>query len=171
MASLLPLYLKGDTLALYIEMEEDDQKQIGLAERGVHWWCIRSVQESNYDQVDVYANKGDRPERGFLSLGNAWQETSLGVGLLRKIVAGKKEFIGRSYENCHFQRRNLAVHLLLRRQQHSNSTWNWFHVFSYERLFLLLTRHTIQPLFFYSAYNVNCGLQVGFLSLKKFLQK
>ena len=68
----------------------------------------------------------------FLSLGEAWQETSLDVGLLKKIVAGKKEFIGRSY---HFQCRNSAVHLLLRRRWHSNSTWNWFYVFSYERLF------------------------------------
>ena len=69
-----------------------------------------------------------------LSLGDAQQETSLSVGLLKKIVTGKKEFIGRSYENCHFQHRNLALHLLLRRWQ-SNSTWNWFPVFSYERLF------------------------------------
>ena len=62
-----------------------------------------------------------RGERGVLSLGDARQETSLGVGLLKKIVAGKKEFIGRSYENCHFQRRNSAVHFLFRRTQHSNS--------------------------------------------------
>ena len=27
-ASLLPLYLEGDALTLYMEMEEDDQKQI-----------------------------------------------------------------------------------------------------------------------------------------------
>ena len=76
-------------------------------------------------------------ERSVLSLGDARQETCLGVGLLKKIVAGKKEFIGRSYENCRFQRRNSAVHRLLRRRRrrHSNSTWNWFHVFSYERLF------------------------------------
>ena len=67
--------------------------------------------------------------KGVLSLGDARQETSLGVGLL-KIVAGK-EFIGRSYKNCYFQRRNSAVHL----RWHSNSTWNWFHVFNYERLF------------------------------------
>ena len=52
--------------------------------------------------------------RGVLSPGDAQQETSLGLGLLKKIVAGKKEFIGRSYENCHFQHRNSAVHLLLR---------------------------------------------------------
>ena len=51
-------------------------------------------------------------ERGVLSLSDAWQETSLSVGLLRKIVEDKKEFIGRSYENCHFQHRNSAVHLL-----------------------------------------------------------
>ena len=75
-----------------------------------------------------------REEKDVLSLGDT-QETSLDVGLLKKIVAGKKEFIGRRYENCHFQRRNSAVHLLLRRKQHSDSTWNWFHVFSYERLF------------------------------------
>ena len=85
---------------------------------------------------------------GVLNLDDA-QETSLGVGLLKKIVAGKKEFTGRGYENCHFQRRNSAVHLLLRRRQHSNSILNWFLVFSYKRLFLLLTRHTIHtPLFF-----------------------
>ena len=60
--------------------------------------------------------------RGVLSLGNARQETSLGVGLLKKIVAGKKEFIGKRYENCHFQRRNSAVHLLARRRRHGNST-------------------------------------------------
>ena len=75
-----------------------------------------------------------RGERGGLSLGDVRQETSLGVGQLKKIVACKKEFIGISYENCHFLRRNSAVHLLLRRQ-HIYSTWNWFHVFSYVRLF------------------------------------
>ena len=42
-------------------------------------------------------------ERGIFSPGDAWQETSLGVGLLKKIVTGKKEFIGRSYENCYFR--------------------------------------------------------------------
>ena len=35
-------------------------------------------------------------DKGILSLGDAWRETSLDVGLLKKIVAGKKEFIGRS---------------------------------------------------------------------------
>ena len=74
-------------------------------------------------------------ERGILSLGDAWQETSLVLGLLKKIVEDKKEFIGRSYENCHFQYRNSAVHLLLRRGQYSNNTWNWFHMFRYKRLF------------------------------------
>ena len=74
-------------------------------------------------------------QRGILSLGDARQETSLGVGLLKKIVASKKEFIGRSYENCYFQCRNSAVYLQLRRRWHSNSTWNWFHVFRYKRLF------------------------------------
>ena len=33
---------------------------------------------------------------GILSLGDPQQETSLDVGLPKKIVAGKKEFIGRS---------------------------------------------------------------------------
>ena len=89
-------------------------------------------------------------ERG---VGDTQQETNLGVGLL-KIVAGKKEFIGRSYENCHFQCRNSAVHLLLRRQWHSNSTWNWFHVFSYERLFSFSYWRGIlsTPIFFQSVY-------------------
>ena len=64
-------------------------------------------------------------KRGVLSLGNAQQEMNLGVGRIEKIVAGKKEY---------FHCRNSAVHLLLRRR-HSNSTWNWFHMFSYERLF------------------------------------
>ena len=50
---------------------------------------------------------------GVLSLGDARQEMSLDVGLLKKIVAGKKELIGRSKENCYCQHRNLAVHLLL----------------------------------------------------------
>ena len=45
-------------------------------------------------------------ERGVMILGDARQETSLGVGLLEKIVAGKKEY---------FQYRNSAVHRLLRR--------------------------------------------------------
>ena len=72
---------------------------------------------------------------GVLSLGDARQEASLDVGLLKKIVAGKKEFIGRSWENCYFQHRNSVVHILLRRWQLSNNTWNWFHMFSYERLF------------------------------------
>ena len=39
---------------------------------------------------------------GVLSLGDARQDMSLNVGLLEKIVAGKKEFIGRSWENCYF---------------------------------------------------------------------
>ena len=42
-----------------------------------------------------------REREGVLSLGDA-QETSLGVGLLKKIVASQKEFIGRSYVNRHF---------------------------------------------------------------------
>ena len=72
-----------------------------------------------------------------LSLSDTRQETSLSVGLLEKIVTGQKEY---------FQQRNLPVYLLLRRSRHSNSTWNWLHVFSYERLFfLLLRRHIIHP--------------------------
>ena len=35
-------------------------------------------------------------KEGVLSLGDAQQETSLNVGLLKKILAGKKEFIVRS---------------------------------------------------------------------------
>ena len=35
-------------------------------------------------------------DKGILSLGDAWPETSLDVGLLKKIIAGKKEFIERS---------------------------------------------------------------------------
>ena len=72
-------------------------------------------------------------------------ETSLDIGLLKKIVAGKKEFIGRSYENCHFQRRNLAVHLLkMTQQQHLKLIPR---VQLQETLFfLLLTRHTIHSL-------------------------
>ena len=42
-----------------------------------------------------------------MSLGDAQQETSLGVGLLEKIVTGKKEY---------FQRRNSALQLRLRRR-------------------------------------------------------
>ena len=53
--------------------------------------------------------------RRFLRLGDL--ESSLDVGLLKKIIAGKKEFIGISYENCYFQCRNSAVHLLLRRRR------------------------------------------------------
>ena len=88
---------------------------------------------------------------GILSLGDTRQETSLNVGLLKKIVAGKKEFIRRSWENCYFQRRNSALHLLLRRRQHSNNTWNWFHVFSYERLFsFCYWRGILPPLAFLS---------------------
>ena len=59
-----------------------------------------------------------RGERGDLSLGDTRQETSLGVGLLKKIVASKKEFIGRSYENCYFQHRNSAVPLSIKKMTH-----------------------------------------------------
>ena len=97
------------------------------------WPCDRT-QLKNGLVPDLYAGRAYDRYRGVLSLGNA-QETSLDVGLLKKIVAGEKEFIGKSYENCHFQRRNSAIHLLLRKLRLSNSTWNWFRVFSYERLF------------------------------------
>ena len=51
----------------------------------------------------------------------------LSQGQLEKTVAGKKEY---------FQRRNSSVHFLFRRRRrHSNSTWNWFHVFNYGGLF------------------------------------
>ena len=35
-------------------------------------------------------------KEGILSLGDTRQEMSLDVGLLKKIVAGKKQFIGRN---------------------------------------------------------------------------
>ena len=35
-------------------------------------------------------------EEGILSLGDVQQKTSLDVGMLKEIVAGKKEFMGRS---------------------------------------------------------------------------
>ena len=98
---------------------------------------------SHFNMIIQVLPECTRWREGVLSLSDTRQETSLCVELLKEIVAGKKEFIRRSYENCHFQHKNSAVHLQLQRRQHSNSTWNWFHVFSYERLFLLLTRHTI----------------------------
>ena len=71
-----------------------------------------------YDYLSpAWMHQGVR--EGVLSLADTQQKTSLGVGLLKKIVAGKKEFIGRSYKNCHFQCRNLADHLLRR---HNNSS-------------------------------------------------
>ena len=65
-------------------------------------------------QICTLGREYDKYREGILSLGDARQETSLGIGLLEKIVAGKKEFLGRSCENHYFQRRNSAVHLLLR---------------------------------------------------------
>ena len=63
MASLLPLYLEGDALALYMEMEEDNQKQTEARLKDAYtdnafaayrkvsmiWWAG--------ERVDVYANK------------------------------------------------------------------------------------------------------------------
>ena len=48
--------------------------------------------------LSIHSSDGgtDNKYRSVLSLGDARQETSLDVGLLKKIVAGKKEFIGRS---------------------------------------------------------------------------
>ena len=75
-------------------------------------------------------------EEGVLSLGDTQHEMSLDVGLLKEIITGKKRILGRSQENCYFQERNSTNHFLLRRRRwHSNSTWNWFHVFIYKRLF------------------------------------
>ena len=81
-------------------------------------------------------------EEGILSLRDAQQEMSLDVGLLKKIVAGKKEFIGRSYENCYFQfgcppfikkKMIQQQHLKLMPRVQLGETL----------FFLLLTRHTI----------------------------
>lgn len=51
--SLLPLYLDSDTLALY--MDEDDQRDIdknrGPLEEGILQWCVHSLQEADHVQV------------------------------------------------------------------------------------------------------------------------
>ena len=66
MASLLPLYLKGDALALYMEMEEDDQKQIEQIEARLKdafpddvFAVYRKVTMIRWagERVDVYTNK------------------------------------------------------------------------------------------------------------------
>ena len=82
-ASLLPLYLEGDALALYMEMEEDNQKQIEQIEARLKevftnnvFAAYRKVTMIRWagERVDVYANKirqlvglarfkGDRLER------------------------------------------------------------------------------------------------------------
>ena len=75
---------------------------------------------------------------GILSLADA-QEMTLDVGLLKKIVAGKKEFMGRSWENCYFQH---VIKTTMTQQQHLKLIP---HVQLWETLFfLLLTRHTIR---------------------------
>ena len=65
-ASLLPLYLEGDALALYMEMEEDDQKQIEQIEARLKeaftddaFAAYRKVTMIRWagEYVDVYANK------------------------------------------------------------------------------------------------------------------
>ena len=64
--SLLPLYLKGDELALYMEMEEDDQKQIEQIEVQLKeaftddaFTAYRKVSMIKWagECVDVYTNK------------------------------------------------------------------------------------------------------------------
>ena len=87
-------------------------------------------------------------KRGVLSLGDVQQEMSLGVGLLKKIVAGKKEFIGRSYENS-FSALKFGCPPSIKKmtqQQHLKlipRVQLWDTLF-----FLLLMRHIIHPFFF-----------------------
>ena len=66
MASLLPLYLKGDALALYMEMEDNDQKQIEQIETQLKevftndaFAVYRKMTMIRWagECVDVYANK------------------------------------------------------------------------------------------------------------------
>ena len=65
-ASLLPLYLEGDALALYMEMKEEDQKDISLIEA----WLKEAFTDGAFmayrkltmvrwagERVNVYANK------------------------------------------------------------------------------------------------------------------
>ena len=65
-ASLLPLYLEGDALALYMEMKEEDQKDISLIEA----WLKEAFMDGTFtayrkltmvrwtgERVNVYANK------------------------------------------------------------------------------------------------------------------
>ena len=65
-ASLLPLYLEGGVLALYMEMKEEDQKDISLIEA----WLKEAFMDGVFtayrkltmvrwagERVDVYANK------------------------------------------------------------------------------------------------------------------
>ena len=63
-ASLLPLYLEGDALALNMEMEEDDQKQIEQIEAQLKeaftddaFAAYRIMIKWAGERVDVYANK------------------------------------------------------------------------------------------------------------------
>ena len=61
---------------------------------GLVWFGFSS--ERNHAGSIHLACKMRSEREGVLSLGDAWQETSMDVGLLKKIVAGKKEFIGRN---------------------------------------------------------------------------
>ena len=65
-ASLLPLYLEGDALALYMEMKEEDQKGISLIEARLQepftdgtFTAYRKLTMIRWtgERVDVYANK------------------------------------------------------------------------------------------------------------------
>ena len=65
-ASLLPLYLEGDALALYMEMEEDNQKQIEQIKARLKEAFTNDVFAAYRkgtmirwagERVDVYANK------------------------------------------------------------------------------------------------------------------
>ena len=63
MASLLPLYLEGDALALYMEMEEDNQKPIKARLKEVFtddvFAAYRKMTMIKWagEHVDVYTNK------------------------------------------------------------------------------------------------------------------
>ena len=65
-ASLLPFYLEGDALALYMEMKEEDQKDVSLIEAQLKeaftdcaFTAYRKLTMGRWagERVDVYANK------------------------------------------------------------------------------------------------------------------
>ena len=65
-ASFLPLYLEGDALNLYLEMKEDDQKDVGkiearlkaaFTEGPIASWVRLGKKRWAGEQVDVYVNE------------------------------------------------------------------------------------------------------------------